>query len=40
MVHRNAYKLLGLVNELLDISKIESGYMKLQTIPQNIIPGS
>jgi signal transduction histidine kinase/ligand-binding sensor domain-containing protein/DNA-binding response OmpR family regulator len=38
MVHRNANKLLGLVNQLLDISKLESGNMKLLTIPQNIIP--
>jgi signal transduction histidine kinase/ligand-binding sensor domain-containing protein/DNA-binding NarL/FixJ family response regulator len=38
IVHKNANKLLGLVNQLLDISKLESGKMKLQTIPQNIIP--
>jgi signal transduction histidine kinase/ligand-binding sensor domain-containing protein/DNA-binding NarL/FixJ family response regulator len=38
IVHRNANKLLGLVNQLLDISKLESGNMKLQTVPQNIIP--
>ncbi len=38
LVHRNAKKLLGLVNQLLDISKLESGNMKLQTIPQNFIP--
>ncbi len=38
IVHKNANKLLGLVNELLDISKLESGNMKLQTCPQNIIP--
>jgi signal transduction histidine kinase/ligand-binding sensor domain-containing protein/DNA-binding NarL/FixJ family response regulator len=38
LVHRNAKKLLGLVNQLLDISKLESGNMKLQTVPQNIIP--
>ncbi|MCU0344409.1 MAG: ATP-binding protein [Ignavibacterium sp.] len=38
MVHRNAFRLLELVNQLLDISKLESGSMKLQTVPQNIIP--
>ena len=38
LVHRNANRLLGLVNQLLDISKIESGNMKLQTAPINIIP--
>jgi signal transduction histidine kinase/DNA-binding response OmpR family regulator/streptogramin lyase len=38
IVHRNANKLLELVNQLLDISKIESGNMKLQTVPQNIVP--
>jgi signal transduction histidine kinase/DNA-binding response OmpR family regulator/ligand-binding sensor domain-containing protein len=38
LVHRNANRLLGLVNQLLDISKIESGNMKLQTTPINVIP--
>lgn len=38
VVHKNANRLLGLVNELLDISRLESGNMKLQTCPQNIIP--
>jgi signal transduction histidine kinase/DNA-binding response OmpR family regulator len=38
IVHKNANRLLGLVNQLLDISKLESGNMKLQTSPQNIIP--
>jgi len=38
VVHKSANRLLGLVNQLLDISKLESGNMKLQTIPQNIIP--
>jgi signal transduction histidine kinase/DNA-binding response OmpR family regulator len=38
VVQRNASKLLGLVNQLLDISKLETGNMKLRTISQNIIP--
>ena len=38
LVHKNANKLLVLVNQLLDISKLESGNMKLQTVPQNIVP--
>jgi signal transduction histidine kinase/DNA-binding NarL/FixJ family response regulator len=38
IVYRNAKKLLILVNQLLDISKIESGNMKLQTRPMNAIP--
>jgi signal transduction histidine kinase/ligand-binding sensor domain-containing protein/DNA-binding response OmpR family regulator len=38
IVHKNANRLLGLVNQLLDISKLESGTMKLQTIYQNIVP--
>ena len=38
VVHKNASKLLGLVNQLLDISKLESGNMQLRTRPQNIIP--
>ena len=37
LIHRNARKLLELVNQLLDISKLESGNMKLQTSPQNIV---
>ncbi len=38
VVNKNANKLLRLVNQLLDLSKLESGNMKLQTKPQNIIP--
>lgn len=38
IIKRNAGKLIGLVNQLLDISKLESGNMKLSTSPRNIIP--
>lgn len=38
LIKRNAVRLLGLVNQLLDISKLESGNMKLQTTSMNIIP--
>jgi signal transduction histidine kinase/ligand-binding sensor domain-containing protein/DNA-binding NarL/FixJ family response regulator len=38
LINRNAKKLLSLVNQLLDISKLESGNMKLETEPQNIVP--
>jgi signal transduction histidine kinase/DNA-binding response OmpR family regulator len=38
VVHENANRLLGLVNQLLDLSKLESSNMKLQTVPQNITP--
>jgi len=38
VVHKNATRLLKLVNQLLDISKLESGAMKLQAIHQNIVP--
>ncbi|MCL5029357.1 MAG: ATP-binding protein [Bacteroidetes bacterium] len=38
VVQRNAKRLLALVNQLLDISKLESGSMKLQASSQNIVP--
>ncbi len=38
VVHKNANNLLGLVNQLLDISKLESGNMKLQASSEKIIP--
>jgi signal transduction histidine kinase/ligand-binding sensor domain-containing protein/DNA-binding response OmpR family regulator len=37
VVHKNAKRLLALVNQLLDISKLESGTTKLQTAPRNIV---
>ncbi|MCW8824364.1 MAG: triple tyrosine motif-containing protein, partial [Ignavibacteriaceae bacterium] len=38
IIKRNANRLNGLVNQLLDLSKLESGNMTLRTYPQNIIP--
>jgi len=38
IVHRNASRLLELVNQLLDLSRLESGNMKLQASPRNIVP--
>jgi len=38
MVHRNAQRLLRLINQLLDLSKIDAGGMKLQAAPGNIVP--
>jgi signal transduction histidine kinase/ligand-binding sensor domain-containing protein/DNA-binding response OmpR family regulator len=37
-IKRNASRLYALVNQLLDISKLESGKMKLEASEQNIIP--
>ena len=38
MMQRNAQRLLQLVNQLLDLSKLESGAMSLRTSRANIIP--
>ena len=38
IIHRSAKKLNRLANQLLDISRIESGKMKLITSKQNIVP--
>jgi signal transduction histidine kinase/DNA-binding response OmpR family regulator len=37
MTQRNSRRLLLLINQLLDISRLESGKMKLQARPENII---
>jgi len=37
LIHRSALKLKRLVDELLDISKIESGEMKLKACPVNLV---
>jgi signal transduction histidine kinase/ligand-binding sensor domain-containing protein/DNA-binding response OmpR family regulator len=38
MMLRNSQRLLSLINQLLDLSKLDSGKMKLQAVRQNIIP--
>ncbi|MCX6581585.1 MAG: response regulator [Candidatus Aminicenantes bacterium] len=35
---RNSQRLLGLINQLLELSKFDSGQMKLQICRQNIVP--
>ncbi len=38
LVHRNANRLNGMVNQLLDLSKLEAGKMTLKTTKINVIP--
>ena len=38
MIHRNSNGLLHLVNDMLDLAKLESGNMELKLIQANIIP--
>ncbi|QXM07122.1 Cache 3/Cache 2 fusion domain-containing protein [Crassaminicella indica] len=37
IIHQNCYRLLRLVNNLIDITKIDSGYMKLNLKNKNLI---
>ncbi|NER16553.1 hybrid sensor histidine kinase/response regulator transcription factor [Spongiivirga citrea] len=38
MIERNGENLLRLVNEMLDLSKLESGHMELQLAQTNVVP--
>ncbi|MCB0845733.1 MAG: response regulator, partial [Bacteroidetes bacterium] len=38
LIYRNSQELLKLINQMMDLSKLESGQMKLQSIPVNVIP--
>ncbi|MCK5208780.1 MAG: response regulator, partial [Cyclobacteriaceae bacterium] len=38
LILRNANRLMQLINQLLDLSKFDSGQMTLKTIPEDIIP--
>lgn len=37
MVHKNARDLLRLINQILELSKLDSGTLSLKTIPENLV---
>jgi signal transduction histidine kinase len=37
MMYRNSLRILGLINQLMDLSKIDAGSLKLELVQYNIV---